>query len=153
MKRKRTKGLTLIEVLVTLLVLAIGLLGLGALQNSGLRYNHSSLLRSQATLLAYDILDRMRVNKDHIQDYAIDLGTHPPGVTDCSTETCMSAYDLTQWKNQISQLLPKGDGAIAVQRLNSANITDPLHRVTITIQWDDTRGQGQVKRFIFVTEI
>ncbi len=149
----KPRGLTLLEVLITLIILAIGLLGLGALQNAGLRYNHSSLLRSQATWLAYNILDRMRLNRTHVEDYAIAVGEASPGTTDCSSETCMAAYDLTQWKAQLAELLPQGDGAIAVQQLNSGNTIDPLYQVTITVQWDDTRGQGEPKTFTFTTEL
>ncbi len=55
-------GFTLIEVLVTIVVLSIGLLGLAELQISGLRANMSSEARSKATLLASDIVERMRAN-------------------------------------------------------------------------------------------
>ena len=59
----RISGFTLLEVLVALVILSIGLLGLAGLQAASLRYNHSSYLRSQATLIAYDIVDRMRANR------------------------------------------------------------------------------------------
>ena len=59
---RRESGFSLIEVLVALLVLSIGLLGLAALQAQGLRFNHDAYVRTQATNLAYDIVDRMRVN-------------------------------------------------------------------------------------------
>ena len=60
----RSRGFTLVEVLVALVVLSIGLLGVAALQLTSLRSNHSSAMRSQATFLAYDIIDRMRANRD-----------------------------------------------------------------------------------------
>ncbi|HLE93281.1 MAG TPA: type IV pilus modification protein PilV, partial [Sulfuricaulis sp.] len=56
------RGFSLIEVLVALLVLSIGLLGLAALQTTSLQYNTGSYFRTQATFLAYDIIDRMRAN-------------------------------------------------------------------------------------------
>jgi len=59
---KKHKGFTLIEVLVSMIVLAIGLLGLAGLQMSSLRNNLSAYHRSQATQLAYDMADRMRTN-------------------------------------------------------------------------------------------
>jgi len=61
-KRASNKGFTLIEVLVTIVVVSIGLLGLAGLQISGLRANVSSEARSKATLLASDIIERMRAN-------------------------------------------------------------------------------------------
>src|SRR6185295_1538044 len=60
---RRSRGFTMIEVLVSLVVLSIGLLGVAALQLTSLRSNHSSAMRSQATFLAYDIIDRMRANR------------------------------------------------------------------------------------------
>ena len=62
--RRKNRGFTLLEILVALLVLSIGLLGLAGLQTFSLRNNHSAFLRSQAVVLAYDALDRLRSNRD-----------------------------------------------------------------------------------------
>jgi len=59
----RQSGFTLLEVLVAILVLSIGLLGLAGLMASSIRNNHSAYQRTQATWLAYDMIDRMRVNR------------------------------------------------------------------------------------------
>ena len=61
-------GFTLIEVLVTLIVLSVGLLSLAGLQVFGLRTSHSASLRTQATIQSYDIIDRMRANLRGVQD-------------------------------------------------------------------------------------
>ena len=66
----RSHGFSMIEVLVTLLVLSIGLLGLAAMQVRSIKNTHSAYLRSQATYLAYDMLDRMRANMANINGYA-----------------------------------------------------------------------------------
>jgi type IV pilus assembly protein PilV len=66
--RPAHRGFTLIEVLVTLLIVAIGLLGLAGLQVTGLRSNLSSEARSQASLLANDIIERMRANPLGVQN-------------------------------------------------------------------------------------
>ena len=68
-QRRRSTGFSIIEVLVALLVLAIGLLGLAALQAQGLRFNHDAYVRTQATHLAYDIIDRMRSNRANAAAY------------------------------------------------------------------------------------
>ncbi len=57
------EGFTLLEILVAVLVLSIGLLGIAGLQVTGLRFNHSAYARTQATLLAYELADRMRANR------------------------------------------------------------------------------------------
>ena len=60
--RKKQQGFTLLEVLIALLVLSIGLLGLAALQTTGLRSNEMASMRTTSTMLAYDISERMRAN-------------------------------------------------------------------------------------------
>ena len=139
---RRQCGVSMIEVLVTVLVLSIGLLGLAGLQLTGLRYNHSAYLRSQATLLASDIIDRMRVNRDQALNgaYDIDFGASTSNTTcavvnaNCSPADLAQA-DLAEWKQNLQNLLPSGDGAIA-RTINGSEV-----RFTVTIQWDDTRGE------------
>ena len=62
--RVRYAGFSLLEVLVALVILSVGLLGLARMQSTGLRQNNSAYFHSQATTLAYAILDRIRVNLD-----------------------------------------------------------------------------------------
>lgn len=114
-------GFSLIEVLVALFVLSIGLLGLAALQTTGLKLNHQSYERTQATLQAYDIIDRMRTNKSGTggavnSTYdSVSLGS-APGTTDCATTSCsgtqLAEYDIRQWNNANAGMLAEGRGAI-----------------------------------------
>lgn len=124
-----SKGFTLVEVLVTVVIFSVGLLGLAGLQATGIKLNHSSLLRSQATLLAYDIVDCMRANQGtgmaNLPGYAIDLADAPP--TSASTQ---ADRDLIAWFGSLSQGLPSGDGSIT---LNG-------NRATVVVQWDDVRN-------------
>ena len=149
----RNRGFTLLEVLVALLVLSIGLLGLAALTTLGLRYNNSAYARSQATLLAYDIVDRMRANSDAAQtttSYVIDFGE---GVANqnCEASACapaqMAVYDLGKWKTILAQTLPKGDGSVSLQDLAGARI------YVVTVRWDDSRGQEPPVEFRIRTEL
>ena len=55
-------GMSLIEVLVSLLILGVGLLGAGLIQLNALKYTDSSRMISQASFVAYDMLDRIRAN-------------------------------------------------------------------------------------------
>lgn len=122
------RGFSMIEVLVTVLILAIGLLGLAGLQSTALRSNHSAYLRSQATVLAYDITDRMRANRTAALNGGYDVGLGAP------TGSGMPAEDLVAWKNNLLEMLPAGDGTVT----RAAG-----GRFTITVQWDDSRGENQ----------
>ena len=68
-QKYRQSGFSLLEVLIAIVVTSIGLLGLAAMQATGLRNNHSAYHRSQATVLAYDIADRMRSNVSSMLSY------------------------------------------------------------------------------------
>jgi type IV pilus assembly protein PilV len=121
-------GVSLVEVLVAVVVLSIGLLGLAGLQASGVRVGQSSIHRSQAALLAYDMVDRMRVNVANVAAYNLALDqSAPAGAT-------IAARDLQDWRQRL-RLLPAGTGSVAV---NGAE-------VTIVVQWDDRRGAGVLR--------
>lgn len=123
----KKNGFTLIEILVTLFIVAIGLLGLASLMVDGVRNNQSAYLRTQASLLAYDMADRMRMNAVQARAGAYDnfttLGASKT-VPDCITtalgcnESEITAVDKAEWARQIAGagngivLLPAGIGVI-----------------------------------------
>lgn len=136
------RGFTLIEVLVTVIILAIGLLGLAGLQLGGLRYSYSAYQRSQATIMANDIVDRMRANRTVAAAGAYDIDIcDNPGAQNCTgagkncSASTMADADLYEWKQALANVLPAGDGAI---ERNGATFI-------ITVQWDDTRGEEDPK--------
>ena len=103
------RGTTLVETLVALLVLSIGLLGVAALQVNALQTNLSSHVRSQASVLAYDIADRMRANR------AIALsGGYNIAYGATVTGTNINQIDLQSWKAALTNTLPTGDGAVSL---------------------------------------
>jgi type IV pilus assembly protein PilV len=123
----RQKGFTLLEVLVAMLVLSIGLLGLAGLMASGLRNNHSAYYRTQATWLAYDVIDRMRANQANADAYNVALGPDPAGPG-------LAGADISGWKTMIASTLPEGDGSVVF--LSAGGV----RTVTVDIQWNDSRG-------------
>lgn len=133
------RGFSLVEVLVTMLVLSVGLLGFGSLQINALRNNQSAHYRSQATMLAYDILDFMRANQSFAKmgDYDLALNVNP------SAGDSRAEQDLRNWIATVSRQLPLGDGSI--QR--NGNL------VTVIVQWDDSRGENPALQFTVTSQL
>ncbi len=157
-------GFTLIEALITSVILSIGLLGVAALQYSGLKNNNRSIERSLATILAYDITDRIRSNMpagesgDYLVDPdnppakpAISSGSDPRDycLTDftatsrnglCNSEE-LAAADIFNWFSTVQDTLPGGLGRITCADADSTDMTSCSAGsiYTITIMWDDAR--------------
>lgn len=150
-------GFSLIEVLIALVVLAIGLLGLATLQMTSLQFNSDAYLRSQATVLAYDIADRMRSNMTGVVagNYTVanETGANAAvstyatcgasgGTCDCTgTASCsvanMAQYDLGTWYDRLDKTLPGSS-------TKRATIEDRGNReFKITIKWDERDLQKQ----------
>lgn len=138
--RTRTSGFTLIEVMVSLVVLSVGLLGIGKLVLFSARANDSAYLRGQATELAYEILDNMRANRQIAvtQGYDSTLANVPANPGSCIATACttavMGAYDLYTWKTRLAAALPSGKGSVLTQGTPAT--------ATITVQWDDAAAQS-----------
>ena len=128
----RQQGFTLLEVLIALLVLSIGLLGLAALQTTGLRSNEMASMRTTSTHLAYDITDRMRANPAGVtaNQYVLAGGAEPTG-------TSVAALDLIDWYNAVI-LLPGGRASIVQCDGASTPACDGITHI-ITVQWDEMR--------------
>jgi type IV pilus assembly protein PilV len=103
------RGTTLIETLVALLVLSIGLLGVAALQVNALQNNQMAHVRSQASVLAYDLADRMRANRAVALagGYNVAFGSTPTG-------TNLNQLDVQNWKTALANTLPTGDGQLTL---------------------------------------
>lgn len=127
-------GFTLLEILITILIMTIGLLGLAGLQVVALRSNNTSYLRSQAVIQAYDMADRMRANLPGVVAGAYNAISGTPTAQDCESSTCtpaqMATYDARQWNIANAALFPSGQGTV----VSGANST-----FTIAISWDDDR--------------
>lgn len=141
-RKKIIDGLSLIEVLVTVLILATGLLGMAALQSRSLSYSNIAYLNTRANMLAYDMLDRIRANPAHSvagPGYSAVLGSIPGAYPrDCESSDCLPAqlaqYDINQWQFLVGQQLPSGQASITW-----ANTTEGRD-YTIIVSFDDSRG-------------
>jgi type IV pilus assembly protein PilV len=146
----RQSGFSLIEVLVSLVVLSIGMLGIGKLVLFTSRANDSAYMRSQATALAYTILDSMRANRQSALtgSYAVAFGAYAdPGVS-CNTAasacsgTIGAQYDLYQWKSRLLVALgPTGDGQIVTVSVPDATTGATNVTASVQVKWNDTVAQ------------
>jgi type IV pilus assembly protein PilV len=142
----RTSGFTIVEVLVSLVILSIGLLGIAKLVLYSAHSNDSAYLRSQATQLAYEILDNMRANPTAAAagnyNTALTTAAVNPGYS-CLNAACpvaanLAAYDVYAWKTRLAApagALPSGQGSVTVT-------TTPPIMATIVVQWDDSAAQS-----------
>jgi type IV pilus assembly protein PilV len=153
--RRRTKGFTLLEVLIALLVLSIGLLGLAGLQAFSMRNNQSANYRTQATNLAYQIADLARSYRG-AADPSSDPNNHAnlrrlisgfeggfagadtvDTSVDCSTDNAVDC-DRMRWVSALAASLP---GARARIRFGGITGSATDGAVTIEICWTDDRSQ------------
>ena len=130
-------GFSLIEVLVSVFVIAIGSLLSAAMVLNGARINSSSYMRQTAQQYAYDIIDKMRANSSVVSlgNYALASNSSLTApASDCKASICSSAdmatYDLYQFWSDVHSL-PAGDSIITT----TANGTQTT--VSVTISWSE----------------
>lgn len=149
--KKLSSGFTLLEILIALLIVSIGLLGVATLQIRGQQFNQVSYFRTQATLLAYDLMDRIRTNHYLMAKANVNLAYQvptqvnvgPSGVIEQPVSTCdnqpcppqmLINYDLDNWFYSLRDTLPEGKAQIVPDPPNNDGI---FNRYTITISWKD----------------
>lgn len=162
--RSRQQGVSMIEVLVSIVVVAIGILGLTALQGVSMKNTTSANLRSTASLLTRDMADRMRANQAALLASEYDLMTGTPSNPQCDTNTCTSsqlaAYDYWRWRQDVANTLPMGTGVICIDvtpedgtpaapECNTGSSGD-VKTLVVKVWWDDKRVASDLKRFTMV---
>lgn len=149
-QRDRQRGVSLIEALVALLVLALGVMGMAGVQTRTLVESRTTNARSAAIQMAEDLLDRMQANVEvrqsnpAINPYVVGWGT-PATTTNCfntgttplqCTGQQLAEFDLQQWKATLSSLLPNGDARVF------RSTTDPS-QFGVLIGWTETLAKNQ----------
>lgn len=135
-RRFGQSGFSLLEVLITLVIIAIGLLGFASMMLNSMKNNRISMQRSIATLYAYDIIDCMRANRANKANYEIDFADDAP------TGTTIAETDVALWRNELGTLLPAGKGKI--------DITSDTAKVEI--QWSESLKAGDDATHTWSTE-
>ncbi len=138
--RKRQTGFGLIEVLVSLLIVSIGLLGIASLQIMALKNVGSSMERSQAVIQTYSYLDVLRANRAEAVISDLDV----PAMTCDPVNLAASKVEQRKWLTQLHETLgPQSCGQ--VECLGGG-------KCTITVQWDDSHAEGGSVEQQLVTE-
>ncbi len=154
------RGATLLEILISLLIVAIGLLGIVSLQTASLRYSQSAYLRSQATVLANDMLERVLANRQGVvlgayegQTGALNSSCGAP--TGCAA-AAMAGNDMAEWQSALQLDLPAGAGVVCVDATpedgtpqahgcdGQGGSTASAHAVKVW--WDDDRDAVAERR-------
>ena len=155
---KSASGFSLIEVLVAVIIFSIGLLGAAMLATSSVKNGHNSYLRSQASLLADSLAERMRANPRAIWDkqYKGTFDATKPSLPTCGTGAgkagCAPAdvaqRDLSVMGSIIAAQLPSGSGTVTCTLNSSLDTTYGVAPVdggcTITISWAEQRDVDNI---------
>ena len=153
---RRQRGFSLIEVLVSVVIMSVGILGIAGMQVISLQQNRSALLRAEALQLGNDILDRMRANP--LETYAgVAFSDTPPATADnCRVDACtaeeMKDYDTILWQCSINGTafaicntwnvvgnMPGGQGAIVDNTGDDSACPVEDGEVCVIIRWVDNR--------------
>ncbi len=170
------RGFTMLEVLVAIMVIAVGLLGMAALQLQAMRQGQSAYQRSVATQLAYDMSDRMRGNMVGVLANAYNrtgIGTdYSVAAAACNTTAGCVAADLAkndayEWQQLIQTILPGGEGIVCIDSSPNDGTSGTVHGCdgalpvnpnerplhAIKIWWSDDRSEantaGDKKLFMY----
>lgn len=130
-------GMTLIEVLVALLVFAVGVLGVAMLQLNALKYTDSSMRSTQISFIALDLFERIRANPD--ANYTLASLSQAPtsGNPDVPRD-----QDLFDFASQLRRMV--GNDAQASIVMNGST-------ATITLGWNDSRAEQEAARMQTLT--
>ncbi len=127
MARKSQKGVSLIEVMVSVLILAIGVLGIAALQTVALKNSGGSASRTQAAIQIYSMMDIIRANRDNIGTYNTNIYAEGDGTGTDGT--------MMGWLDGLQRTVaPDAKGKVIC-------IADTM-TCSVGVQWSDERATG-----------
>lgn len=139
---RHVRGMSLIEVMVSMLVLAIGLLGMAAMQSLALRGGQSSLESSQAIMQTTSIIEAIRANRANAAGYNVAKTCTAGGIAGAS----LAANDLRAWLDSMQSTIGSGIGDSAVCGQITNCLVGAPGGCRVTVFWDDTRAGGNVAR-------
>jgi type IV pilus assembly protein PilV len=141
-RARAMRGVSLIEVLVSVVIIAIGLLGIAAMQSMALRGSQSSLESSQAVMQTNAIMEAMRANRANAAFYNMAMTCAAP-----AGGGSLAANDQRDWITALKSVI--GQGAADVT--TCGEIAGCPGACVVTGQWNDERAGGAATRQV-ITE-
>ena len=152
------RGVTLIESLVALVVIALGILGILGVQMRTLTDTQTGVRRAQAIRLIEDMGERMKVNPNalaNINAYVTafaDTPTLPNCASGCNAAQ-LAAYDVAAWKRIVRENLPTGQASIFVPPAESGLATGLGRQLGVMIAWRENERAGTKTDDIDATKV
>ncbi len=148
-------GFSLIELMVSVLIMAIGVLGVLTLQGTSLRGSNGAYFKTQATFIAGDIISRMIANPAAVQSgaYASVDSASPPADPACITTGCTSVQladqDIREWSQYFTNVLGTANYRATIPGASGTVVaTGDVHEVTIN--WSEVTENGATNQSLTV---
>jgi len=130
---KQQQGSTLIEILISMLILAIGVLGISSVQMTSMKNSNNSESRFRASLIVADMMARMQSNMVGVNNNAYDhLSVESNSSDECSENSSIVKLDTCLWGQKLA-VLPNGAGTVI-----KSNDT-----YEIVVSWNEQSTDGQ----------
>jgi type IV pilus assembly protein PilV len=131
MQAKRTQaGVSLIEVMISVLIVSLGLLGAAALQATALRNNQGSYERTQTSILTQGMFDAMRANLVAVNASSYNTGDY---ICTAPTGAGLANSDIARWINTLQTQIHSGA---------CGKIICTTGACAVSVRWDDSRATG-----------
>jgi type IV pilus assembly protein PilV len=127
---QRQRGVSLVEVMISVLIVSLGMLGAAALQATALRNNQGSYERTQTSILTQGIFDAMRANLVAVNANSYDTGGY---ICTAPATTSLAGTDIARWINTLQTQINTGA---------CGSITCAAGACTVNVRWDDSRATG-----------
>jgi type IV pilus assembly protein PilV len=132
--RYSTLGFSLLEILVSMLIVTFAMLGIAKLQLNAIRDVQSAHYATKAAMLASQMSEQISANKDALHSYQLPFKQTPTLSINCEKAACsnnqLANFDLILWQNNIKKALPSGAGEI----ITSTSIAN------IIVRWDEDKS-------------
>lgn len=129
------RGTSLLEVLISVLIMAVGLLGIAAMQATALRNSQGSTERSQAVILSYSIVDAMRANRVAAIRGDYNTGGWMCALPDAGT---LAANDRRQWLQGMRRTITSNVADDSV--CGSISCAAATGICVVGVRWDESRA-------------